>query len=297
MSNAEAPRVAASGCELGEGPVWLPEARALLFTDIIGRRLLRWSEADGLQRIEIGARVGCFAPMDRAGRRILAAVEQGLEEIALDFAAGRAERAPVAAAPSVSEAEIMNDGKTDPAGRFVFGSKALSEADPIASLMAFDGAAGKTLLRDVTIWNGPAFSPAGDRIYFADSPTRKIFSAPYDVASCALGEVSVFAELVGDEGYPDGMAADAEGGLWNAHWDGGRLTRYLPDGTVDRVVGTPARRPTSIAFGGPEMRTLFVTSAKRGRDDAEPLTDAGAGDLYAVEVDIPGAPIPALKLG
>ncbi|MCI4663914.1 MAG: SMP-30/gluconolactonase/LRE family protein [Neomegalonema sp.] len=289
-------KVAESDCDLGEGPVWLPEASALLFTDIIGRRMLRWSPTEGLRSVQIGARVGCFAPLDPAGAKILAAVEQGLEEIELDFAAGTATSAPVANGAEVDDDQIMNDGKVDPAGRFIVGSKALNEADPVASLMLFDGASAKTLRDNIVISNGPAFSPDGKRIYFADSPKREIYVAAYDLETGEIGATSRFAELTGDSGYPDGMAVDAEGGLWNAHWDGARVTRYLPDGAVDRVIATPCQRPTSIAFGGADHKTMFITSAKRGTDTMEPLTMSGAGDLYAVDVDIPGATLPPLNL-
>lgn len=276
-------RLAAAECELGEGPVWLADQSALLFTDIIGRALLRWSAADGLQRVDIGARVGCFAPIS-GSNALIAAVETSLERLDVDFATGRATRTTILADAAPSAA-LLNDGKCDPAGRFVFGSKALNESDPVGALMRWDGARLETLVRDIVILNGPAFSPMGDRIYFADSPTKKIYAASYDPIFGAMGAPALFAELGPDDGFPDGMATDAAGCLWNAHWDGARLTRYRPDGAVDRVIETPAARSTSVAFGGPDLKTLFVTSAKRGRDDSEPLQDAGAGDLYALRLD------------
>ena len=281
----EVKRLAACGCDLGEGPVWAPDEQALLFTDIIGRRLLKWTEAAGVVSAEIGERVGCFAPISGEKSALLCAVEQGLERIDLDFSAPP-RRSSVREGVVPPEA-LLNDGKCDPAGRFIFGSKSLNESDPIGALMLFDGVNLRVLKDNVIIENGPAFSPSGDKIYFADSPTQQIFVADYDVAQGFVGAFEVFAKL--DDGYPDGMAVDAEGGLWNAHWDGARLTRYLPNGSVDLVVSTPISRPTSICFGGSDGKTMFITSAKRGRDDAEPLTEPMAGDLFTMQAPYAGA--------
>lgn len=297
----EVRRVAAAGCALGEGPVWRPEFGALWFVDIIGRTVLSWSPERGLRRADAGRRVGAIAP--RAGGGLWAASERGIGGLEVDFEAGRAAWTAIRAegvGPEGSgfeglapEGALMNDAAADPAGRIVFGSKALDEETRLGDCWRWDGAAQTAtplIEKSFVVFNGPAFSPSGDRIYFADSPSQKIQTASYDAATGAMGRPEVFAELA--EGYPDGMACDAEGGLWNAQWDGWRVVRYRPDGSVDRVIETPVSRPTSVAFGGADMKTLFVTSAKRGRDDAEDAAEAGAGDLYAIDVAVPGAPVP-----
>ncbi|MEO1328271.1 MAG: SMP-30/gluconolactonase/LRE family protein [Pseudomonadota bacterium] len=288
-------RIAEVGATLGEGPVWRAEGDALLFTDIIGRALLRWRASDGVSRVPLGFRVGAFAPIAGA-QDLLACAEQGLWRLSVDFETGAVGRRSLGLDAAIPAEGLMNDGRPDPAGRFTFGSKALNEVDPIGRMLSFDGAALSTLTDGFVVFNGPAFSPNGDRVYFADSPSKEIRVAPYDPATGRMGAPSLFARLSEDAGYPDGMAVDAEGGLWNAHWDGGRLTRYRPDGSVDRVVATPVTRPTCVAFGGDDLKTLFVTSAKRGRDDAEDATEPGAGDLFALEVEVPGAPVSAARV-
>lgn len=278
--------LAAAQCVLGEGPVWRPDHADLLFTDIIGRQLLRWSVRDGLTKQPLDGRLGAFARRNKGG--VLAIMERGiyvLDEMGqrhgLDFDA------------AIPETALMNDGKCDRQGRFVFGSKALNETDPIGTMMRFDGSAPVVLRDGFVVFNGPAFSPKGDRIYFADSPSRRIQTAAYDTERGILGAVEVFATLDKDTGYPDGMTVDGEGGLWNAHWDGWRITRYRPDGAIDLQIETPVSRPTSLAFGGGDMRTLFITSAKKGRDDAPPATEPHAGDLLCIDTPFQGLAEPA----
>lgn len=278
--------LAGAQCVLGEGPVWRPDHGDLLFTDIIGRQLLCWSARGGLTKWPLDGRLGAFAR--RADGGLLAIMERGI--YALDEAGQRHGLGFDAVIP---ETALMNDGKCDRQGRFVFGSKALNEAEPIGTMMRFDGAGPVTLRDGFVVFNGPAFSPKGDRIYFADSPSRRIQTAAYDTERGTLGEVEVFATLDKDAGYPDGMTVDREGGVWNAHWDGWRITRYRPDGAVDLQVETPVSRPTSLAFGGDDMRTLFITSAKKGRDDAPPAAEPHGGDLLCVDTPFQGLAEPA----
>lgn len=290
--------VAACGCELGEGPVWRAEAGDLLFTDILGRALLRFrpGRAPGaaFERIPLDSRLSAFAPVAGADD-FLAVMERGLFRLTVDFAGATAQGASLDRDAVIPDSALMNDGTCDSAGRFVFGSKALNETDGRGAMMRFDGRRLETLREGFVVFNGPAFSPAGDRVYFADTPSRDILTASYDPASGAMGAPELFARLEPDAGYPDGMAVDAEGRLWNAHWDGWRLTRYRPDGAVDRVVPAPVSRPTSLAFGGPDLQTLYVTSARRGREDAAPATEPMAGDLFALPVETSGAPVPAFR--
>lgn len=274
-------RLASSNCLLGEGPLWLAGRRQLVFVDIIGKRLLRWSPEKGLSEVALSRRVGSVVPGENG--RLLAASERGL--FALDPESG--EMSSIGHDEIIGPDNLMNDGKCDRQGRFVFGSKALSEADSSGRLMSFDGTSIK-MWQSGMVMNGPAFSPDGKRIYFADSPTRKIFYAPYDTKTGDVGSAQVFVTLAGDAGYPDGMSVDATGHLWNAHWDGWRISRYAPDGTLVEEIEMPVSRPTSLAFGGADMKTLFITSARTGRAQDPENTEPGAGDLFAMETGITG---------
>lgn len=281
-------RLASSNCLLGEGPLWLLEHQQLVFVDIIAKRLLRWSQKKGLSEVALSRRVGSVAHGENG--RLLAASERGL--FALDPESG--EMSSIGHDQIIGPDNLMNDGKCDRQGRFVFGSKSLNETDSSGRLMSFNG---KTVRRwqSGMVMNGPAFSPDGKTIYFADSPTRKIFCAPYDTKTGDLGAAEVFVTLAEDAGYPDGMSVDATGHLWNAHWDGWRISRYAPDGTLVEEIEMPVSRPTSLAFGGADMKTLFITSARTGRAEEAANPEPAAGDLFVMETDITGLAEPDFR--
>lgn len=264
----------AGRAELGEGPVWDAATGRLYWTDIIGRRLYRMDGLGGpVAGWDMPAPVGSVAVTDRGD--LLAAMGTGFARI--DPRTGAVEGLDLGArAPDTC---LMNDGKPDRFGAFVCGAKELGESAPIAPAFRVSDGRATPLAARFTVFNGPAFSPEGRVVYFADSPTREIRRASYDPATGAFGEPMVFARLDPDAGYPDGMTVDAEGCLWNAHWDGARLTRYRPDGSVDRGVDMPVRRPTSVAFAGPDLDRLIVTSAAKDR----PAGEAAAGAVTVVD--------------
>jgi L-arabinonolactonase len=125
-------------------------------------------------------------------------------------------------------------------------------------------------------------------MYFADTPTGQIWSYDYDADSGAVSNKRVFADFSDQPGIPDGSIVDAEGFLWNAQWNGYRVVRYRPDGTIDRIVDMPVMNPTCVAFGGKDLDILFVTTARYlmtpEQIEAEPLS----GGLFAVKVDVQG---------
>jgi sugar lactone lactonase YvrE len=128
-------------------------------------------------------------------------------------------------------------------------------------------------------------------MYFADSPTRTILAFAYDPATGALGERRVFAR-VAPPGIPDGAIVDAEGYMWSAEYGGGRITRYAPDGRVDRRLALPVSQPTCCAFGGPDLSTLFVTCARAGLSAATLAAEPLAGAVLAYEPGVRGLPEP-----
>jgi sugar lactone lactonase YvrE len=128
----------------------------------------------------------------------------------------------------------------------------------------------------------------GKRIYFADSPSRNIYTAKYDPKNIKIGTPDIFTTLPADDGYPDGMTIDSEGYLWNAQWDGWCISRYHPNGTRVETIEMPVSRPTSMAFGGPDLKTLYVTSAKKGLEQNISAKEKMAGDLFSIELDVAG---------
>ncbi|MEP2028797.1 MAG: SMP-30/gluconolactonase/LRE family protein [Paracoccaceae bacterium] len=188
-----------------------------------------------------------------------------------------------------SNTEVLNDGAVHPSGQFtVFGSRDRREEKPHGHMWCM----GRDLVEmpwQFTVFNGPAFSPEGARIYFADSPARTIFMAEVNAKRQKIGDRDIFAVVPEALGYPDGMICDDEGGLWSAHWDGGCITRYHPNGTVDRRIRMPVSRPTSLAFKG---TTLYATSARLDG----PEDDGGAdGCVFAFDAGHAGPPCPRLS--
>ena len=270
--------------QLGEGVLWSPADGRVLWTDIVGKRLWSHDPASGAsQRVGLPTRLACFAPL--GGTAVLAGFAEGLERF--DWATGR--REAIAPIEPASPTTRVNDGKVDRQGRLVFGTmdEAPDGAKPIAGVWTYDGRSPpRALFGDVRISNSIAFSPDGRTMYFADTPTRTILAFDYDDGESRVSNRRVFA--VTDVGFPDGSTVDAEGCLWNAEWDGARVVRYRPDGRVDRVLALPCARATCCAFGGPNLSTLFITSARVGLDEAALVAQPLAGALFAADVGVTG---------
>jgi sugar lactone lactonase YvrE len=181
-----------------------------------------------------------------------------------------------------------NDGKIDPLGRFWWSTMDDGGAErPGAIHVTGPDLSTVRVLDGIHIANAAAFSADGATLFLADSRRQTIFA--YETAD--LSRRRVFARTVGGVA-PDGAAMDAAGGLWNAEWGGWRIVRYAPTGSIDRVVEVPVEQPTSCAFGGPDLATLYVTSAWDGLSQAARARQPLAGSLFAFEPDAPGLPLP-----
>ena len=282
-----------AGNVLGEGPLWDPDGEALVWVDIPRGRIMRLA-ASTLEPdlIELPEPAGCVASL--SGGDFVVAGGRSLYRVSF----ARREYEKLIAVDLMDPSTMANDGGADPNGRFVFGSKHKEHSEPKAAAFSIGAGAGlRELHAPVTIFNGPAFGRGGDRIYFADTLEGLIFRAPYDAATGRMGNPEVFVRVPAADGYPDGMAVDSDDCLWNAHWDGWRLTRYSPDGRVERVVELPVRRPTSLCFGGADLKTVFVTSA--APDEGVPVRDGDGifdGDVVRFSVDVPGVVEPVVRL-
>ncbi len=186
-----------------------------------------------------------------------------------------------------------NDGGTDAHGRFWFGTMQnnISPAATDIDLVQKSGSLyclhpDLTLTKhdsDIMVSNTVCFSPDNDTFYFCDTLTGVIWAYDFDLTSGTPSNRRDFAEF--DRGYPDGSCVDAEGGVWNARWDGSCVVRFAPDGSVDRVIEVPAARVTSVAFGGPDLDRLYITTARWG------LTEAGVnGHLFVADPGVRGLP-------
>jgi sugar lactone lactonase YvrE len=187
----------------------------------------------------------------------------------------------------------LNDGKCDRYGRFWAGSMVLDRSKARAALFRLD--ADHTCHRmpfNLFIANGIAFSPDNRVLYYADSGTRCIMACDYDIETGILGTPRVFAEI-DPPGVPDGSTVDADGFLWNAEFNGWRITRYDPSGKVERRLSTPMQQPTSCIFGGPNHNLLYVTTSRLGLSVAEDQAQPLAGSILVYALGVQGLPEPS----
>ena len=275
-------RVWTGRARLGEGPLWSAEHQALLFVDILGSRLLSYSPTSGQAR-EWPLDEACCWLVPHADGGFVAGLRSRLVRLQLDDAGPRI-TATLAEPVADAADHRLNDGKADPHGRLWFGTMQDAESTASGIFYRFDARGLVAMDRHYTVTNGPAIDADGSTLYHTDSPARTIYA--FDLA--AGGELSNKREHIhfGEcDGFPDGMTVDAEGGLWVAHWDGGRVSRFLPDGSLDREVRLPASRVTCCTFGDDDLATLYITTAAVGRDDEEQ-----AGGLFAVSPGVRGLP-------
>jgi sugar lactone lactonase YvrE len=269
---------------LGESPVWDGTRQTLYWVDIKGRNIHRLRFGGGpVESLETPEEIGCVALACDGG--LVGALKPGFARIGWEAGSFEYIANPEKDIPG----NRFNDGKCDRFGRFWAGTMDAAEKEPAGSLYCLfpDGAVKKALGGYVTS-NGVGWSPGGSVMYFTDSANRAILAFDFDGPAAILSNKRVFATIPKDAGYPDGLTVDAQGYVWSAHWDGARITRYRPDGAVDRVIPMPVRRPTSLVFGGPALDRLYVTSAATpgGGMDSSSLE----GALFEMRPGVAGLP-------
>lgn len=275
--------------DLGEGPYWDADSSILLWVDIPAGLLHRTDPETGdTQTVDIGAQVSAAFPAEGG---ILLARRNKLIIRGQDDS-----REVVARTVDDPEAIRFNDGTVDPRGRVWIGSMDIGEAEPVGRLYRLepDGSLNPLVTR-ITVSNGLGYSPDGNRMYHIDSAAKRIDVYDYHLGSGALGERRQFADLADAAGFPDGMTVDAGGYLWVAMFAGGALRRYSPEGQLDAVIPLPVSHPTSCAFGGAELRDLFVTTASDRLSADERATQPLAGRLLRMRPGATGQPSASAK--
>jgi len=296
MASAPEVRLAvASAALLGESPVWHPRENALYYADIPGHKLQRFDPASGeLRHWEFDTDVASLAP--RLDGTLLLAMRDGLW--VFDPVSGERER--VAKPPYDPANERFNDGKCDPQGRFWVGTIYEPRDPPLASLHSFEKGELVKRAEGFTVTNGLAWSPNGRTMHWSDTTSHTIFAADFDPASGTLSRRRVFASfpvkqagqsLASYGGRPDGAAMDAEGCYWVAMFEGQRLLRLSPEGEIVQEVDLPVRCPTMPCFGGPNLKTVYVTTARANRPAVELIAQPWAGCVLALDVEVPGLPV------
>lgn len=276
------------GSKLGEGPIWDVREQALFWVDIEGRRLFR-CDADGgdLRTWDFPERIGSFALRESGG--FVVALSSGIAFF--DERSGGLEW--VARPEAMIEKNRFNDGKCDRAGRFWVGTMDDELCEHTGSLYRLDPdrsihrVAGR-----IAIPNSTAFSADGRVMYHADTLDHLIFAYDFDMEAGSIANRRVFASTQGEPAGPDGSTVDAQGFLWNAQWGASRIVRYAPDGRIDRVVPLPVLYPTSCAFGGPDLTTLYVTTACWDLTPEQRAESPWAGGVLALSPGVQGLPEP-----
>jgi sugar lactone lactonase YvrE len=277
-----------AGAVCGESPVWDQEAGVLWWTDIPVRTVNRLDPATGRnEACAVEDRVGCLV-LDRAGGLVVAAERRFCR---LDPATGAL--ATLARLEGEDTQNRLNDGRCDRRGRLFAGtmneprarrSGRLWRLDPDGSLRA--------LADDVLVANGLAWSPDDRIMYWSDSRRGLVFTFDYDIGTGTPSNRRVWLETDDSIGRPDGAAVDSEGCYWSARFMGGRVIRFRPDGTIDREIRLPVSRVTMCAFGGADLRTLYIATASEGISAQELKAEPLAGAIFAVDAGVAGLPEP-----
>ena len=272
---------------IGEGPLWSVAEQALYWIDIGHKRLHRKRLSDSLpQSWPLPDYPGCLAELVPA-RSVAIAMAEGVYQ--LDVISGAAEL--LCAGPARKPGTRFNDGKVDPRGRLWIGTMQnnfghAGEENPVdrcdGVLCRFDADGHVAILEEeIGISNTLAWSPDLNRFYFGDSLAGRIYVYDFDADSGTICNKRTFFDGPG-YGGPDGSAIDVDGCLWNARWDGSAVLKITPEGKIDRVIALSVPRPTSCCFGGPDLKTLFVTSATYGLTDAQLEHSPLSGSVFAI---------------
>jgi sugar lactone lactonase YvrE len=284
MTRVLEPEVAVPAqCQLGEGPVWDPDRGLLWWVDILAGHVHAVDPATGARtRFDAGDPVGTVG-LTRGGRLVLALVD--------GFALADPDGQNLTRIPgfSIDRTSVrFNDGKPDPWGNFIAGTMSWDESgNPPGSLyrLSPDGTVTE-VFGDVGLSNGLDWTDDRKLFYYSDTVIGRVDVFDTDPETGALSGRREFVTVA----QPDGLTLDAEGCVWLALWGSSELRRYTPDGRLDTVVRLPAWQVTSAAFGGPDLSTLYITTAREGLTPAELAEQPHAGDIFACTPGVPGRP-------
>ena len=266
---------------LGEGPCWVQRDQSLFWVDINTPHIFQWSAAKGTQTRLVSEKLCSILPCASGG--FIGAGYHGLVTISDDFAIKH-----VGNPEAHVTGNRFNDGKIDRAGRLWAGTMDHAEKRDSGTLYRIDSDLSWTAIdTGYRVTNGPAFSADGRQMFHTDSAIQRVYAFDLDRAGNAKNR-RLFLQFTPDMGYPDGMTVDAEGCLWIAFWDGWCIRRFAPDGRLLAEIPVPVQKPTSVAFGGPDMDRIFITSAARDLSDADLTRQPHAGGMFAFSPGVKG---------
>lgn len=280
--------VLATRMQLGECPLWHQQEAVLYWIDIDGRAVHRFDPANDEHRNwPMPSEPGCIAINATGG--LLVALRSGLALLATDTG----KLTQLADAPYDPATIRFNDGRCDVAGRLWVGTIYEPRDHPNAPLFCVEHGTIRDSGKRATVSNGVAFSPDNRTLYHADTTSHRITAYDFDAATGKLCDGRLLKQFSTDKlnnygGRPDGAAVDSEGAYWCAMYEGGRLLRLSPDGEVLREIPLPVRCPTMMAFGGDDLRTLYITTVSKNRPAAELEQYPLSGCLLSTRVDVAG---------
>ncbi|PKR52939.1 SMP-30/gluconolactonase/LRE family protein [Thalassospira marina] len=277
-------------CQLGEGPFWDQHSQTLYWVDIIGKAAFAWKPAQNdLQKWTFASLISAIVP--RAAGGFLVALHRELAFF--DPVSGNL--TPFVAPDADHSENRSNEARVDPMGRFWHGTmqnnigpngEAVAITQHSGTLNRVDANGKMTrFCENIGISNTLLWSPDGTRMYFGDTLANRMDVYDFDMASGMASNPRLFCSVEGRGGM-DGSAIDQDGFIWNARYGGSCIIRFNPDGEIDRIIDVPVTNPTSCVFGGPDMTTLYITSAADDTDGTKPLE----GALLAIETGVAGAP-------
>lgn len=271
--------------QLGEGSFWHPTEKKLYWIDIEKGELHIYDPATTKDiHFDVGTRVGTVVPVKSGGA--LVALQNGIHFI--DTQTGKLTFLNNPLGNNIR----FNDGKCDPAGRFWVGSMGLDFKQGAASLYRFD--TDKTIhsiVNNITCSNGIVWSADKKTMYYIDTPTGNVDAFDYDEATGNISNRRVAVKVPEGNGYPDGMAIDSEDKLWVALWGGKGVAKFDPvTGKMLEKINVPAPHTTSCAFGGKDLKTLYITTARDGLNEAQLKEFPLSGGLFTIELDVKGVP-------
>ena len=273
--------------ELGEGPLWDDRRHRLMFVDIMRGHIHEFDPETGRDRVvQVGRPVGSLALTER-GDWVVAA-RGGFFRV--DPVSGRT----TLMAPIETDVQDtrMNDGYVDARGRFWAGSMGVGGLRERGSLYRLDpDGSVRRMLPNVSISNGIDWSPDNKRMYYCDLALSRIDIFEFELDRGAIRNRKPFVEFPAEIGYPDGLIVDAEGFVWVGIWEGGSVHRYAPDGRLDQIIPVPASQTTKCAFGGRDLRDLYITTAWVGLDPVARTEQPLAGGLFRLRPGVAGQPV------
>lgn len=268
--------------KLAEGPLWDAESASLYWVDIVGHVIHRHHPLSGERAEHPLADMIGFCALAEAGR-LVAGIGGGI----FDLAFGQPGEI-LLARPAMHGENRFNDGKCDPRGRLWAGTmhvEAERDREPTGALYRWRGGGLEEVVSGISLSNGLGWSPRGDTMYFSDTHAGTVWAYDYDVASGEVANRRAFAVVPIEDGVPDGLAVDAAGRVFVAIWRGARLDVFSPDGGREAEIAVPVRNPTSCAFGGADLRTLYVTTMPSSAE-----SDPRSGSLFSMRMDVAGMP-------